>query len=94
MSYVWARTIQAQDKHKHKHQYKHKHERKGSVFVSGETNKCIQYNWGETLHLCMSLYLCLSHSCERPYDAYVVHVNQPCEPTSNDIPAHAQAEYH
>ena len=45
----------------------------------------------------MSLYLCLSHSCERPYDAYavhVVHVNQSCEPTSNDIPAHAQAEYH
>ena len=45
-------------------QCKHTHKRKISIFVSGQTNKCI--DWGEALHLHMSLCLCWSHSYNHP----------------------------
>ena len=56
--YVWTGAT-----HKRKRRAQHKHKRKGSIlFVSRQTNKYIQSDWGETLRLRTSL--CLSHSCE------------------------------
>ena len=73
--YVWTGAT-----HKRKRRAQHKHKRKGSIlFVSRQTNKYIQSDWGETLRLRTSL--CLSHSCEGhcacAYAFCVVRVNQP-----------------
>ena len=63
------------------------------LFVSRQTNKYIQFDWGDTLRLRMSLCLCLSHgACERPgtntctyISSWVVRVNQPLEVYSRSM---------